>query len=111
MNKYQEAYNTIFDNLLPMPNLSENDKQLLFNSMDIFQELIDKVTPKKPIIKELERPDGKGGKEFWEYLYQCPTCEENYKKNKVIHHFNSLDKGIPYCKYCGQKLDWSDKNE
>lgn len=112
-NKYQEALDVI--------NQSDDEKfikdsrayfdKYKINPVSVLQELVDKETPKKPIIKELTRPDGKGGKEFWEYLYKCPTCEENYKKNRFINHFNSLDKGIPYCAYCGQHLDWSEEED
>ena len=105
-NKYQEALDNIMDWLHPEYHSTFKDE---FNTL---QELVDKETPMKPIVKELRRPDGKGGKEFWQYLYQCPTCEENYKKNGFIHHFNSLEKGISYCSHCGQHIDWSDiRNE
>ena len=111
-NKYQEALDVI--------NQSDDEKfikdsrayfdKYKINPVSVLQQLVDKETPMKPIVKELKRPDGKGGEEFWQYLYKCPKCEENYNKNG-FGHYNSLDKGIPYCAYCGQKLDWSVDNE
>lgn len=111
-NKYQEALDYLVVNSLGLLiNQGNKDTELMdwhYESRDLLQELVDKEKPMKPTVKELKRPDGKGGEEFWQYLYKCPTCEENYKKNRFINHFNSLDKGIPYCKHCGQKLDWSE---
>ena len=109
-NKYQEALNFIFGFALD-GSLNDDESNLVRDKAKILQELVDKATPMKPTVKELKRPDGKGGEEFWQYLYKCPTCEENYKKNRFINHFNSLDKGIPYCKHCGTKVDWSDDND
>lgn len=40
MNKYQEAYNIIFDELISMPELNDIDKKRLFDSMDLLQELV-----------------------------------------------------------------------
>ena len=41
MSKYQEAYDIIFNELIPMPELNDIDKKRLFDSMDLLQELID----------------------------------------------------------------------
>lgn len=37
-------------------------------------------------------------------MFECPKC------NKVIS-FEEVDFDFKYCPNCGQKLDWSDKNE
>ena len=106
MNKYQEALDVMKKQ--SFESYEQYCDKYGVKPISVLKELVDKETPKKPIFEELTKSDGKGGKEFWKYLYKCPTCEENYKKNRFINHFNSLDKGIPYCAYCGQKLDWSD---
>lgn len=94
MNKYQEAYNLIFNELIPMPELNYIDVKRLFDSMDLLQELVDKETPKKVLNKHKEycfpsayRLSGK-----------CPNCKNHVDESK-------------YCNRCGQKLDWSDTNE
>lgn len=102
-NKYQEAYNTIFDDLLPIPELSGGDKQLLFKSMDILQELVDKETPMKPITIKPE------GNSIWDYptdRIKCANCGNQLPMKK-----NCLKKKVPimYCDRCGQKLDWGDE--
>ena len=113
-NKYQEALDRLCKVKIYQKEASAYDylgKEIYKEEINILQELVDEKIPVKPTVKELKRPDGKGGKEFWQYLYECPKCEENYKKNRFINHFNSLDKGIPYCKHCGQRLDWSDDKD
>lgn len=37
-------------------------------------------------------------------LYICPACNKFIEKNEQSHG-NIV---VPYCKWCGQKIDWSD---
>ena len=39
-------------------------------------------------------------------LYICPSCNRFIAKNEQSH--GNID--IPYCKWCGQKLDWGDES-
>lgn len=39
-------------------------------------------------------------------FYICPNCNVFIEKNERAH--GNID--IPFCKWCGQKLDWSDAN-
>ena len=54
-------------------------------------EALDKLVAKKPIYS--------GGHE-----YICPNCNRFIRKREH-QHGNII---IPYCKWCGQALDWSD---
>lgn len=62
---------------------------------DGLKVLIDKVTPKKPIITIIN-------KEYGSYQCDCPTCGRflsvNYKDITTV-----------YCPECMQKLDWEDQ--
>lgn len=98
MNKYQEAYEIIFDDLMPMPKLNERNRDWLFRNMDILQEAIDKAnkyddkeTPKKVFFLNY------GGYKIGNW--HCPVCD------KIVH------RGEDYCINCGQKLVWSDEDE
>lgn len=64
-----------------------------------------KQIPEKPIITIHKYIDG-DTKEQGEYkLKHCPNCW----KNSDIGYFESLvDKNVPYCRRCGQALDWSE---
>ena len=41
-------------------------------------------------------------KQKYNFAYTCPACNKFISKNEQSH--GNLD--IPYCKWCGQKLDW-----
>lgn len=90
MNKYQEAYNlingeSIFNSLaLCDERYKENMKAL-----DILRELVDRATPKKPLLRK------DGYCDTWD----CPNCGETF----VIE--DDTDK-CNYCPNCGQKIDW-----
>lgn len=75
MNKYQEAWNKLDDCSYITDYLSE-EKYVL-------KELVDKATPKKPVINK----DG--------YL-ACPKC-----------HSSWAIKDYCICVTCGQALDWT----
>lgn len=58
---------------------------------------LEKQIPMK-VLKEWDYAKG----DITRYRYHCSSCESLIAYNK----FNSKEK---YCKYCGQKLDWTDK--
>ena len=44
--------------------------------------------------------------ELWNGQCSCPNCKKlfgSYSQFKTLIHWE-----MPYCKYCGQALDWSD---
>lgn len=57
-------------------------------TLEMAIQSLEKQIPKKPI------PGG---------LYSCPNCE------KLLGYGAFEPKGL-YCKHCGQKLDWGDKD-
>ena len=67
--------------------------------MEGLQELVDKETPKEPILYT----DVIHGKE--ENVYQCPNCSSflGYEEECKEEEYQST-----YCCGCGQKIDWSD---
>ena len=89
-NKYQEA----------LDSLKEIEREYTYTKIgskfhvncDTLQELVDKETPMKPIIKNVcNEVDG-------DVDYGvCPNCEY------------PLDYSFNHCPYCGQALDWSDE--
>lgn len=56
----------------------------------VLQEIVDKATPKRPYYLNY------GGYQIGNW--KCPSCDS----------IGAIDE---YCKHCGQKLDWSDKDE
>lgn len=89
MNKYQKSLNT-----LRKEYLNNESKEC-----DILQELVDKSTPKKIVIK-----DSKGS--YIKFKIYCPTCGKIVDRTNNPYG-NMLD--IKYCDQCGQRLDWSDE--
>ena len=101
MNKYQEAYSYIKhyceldDDIIRWP--------LYQKSINALQELVDKATPKKPLVQKYKYSEH----------YICPNC--NKHKLAIIdygEYINQLRKGSKltlYCPECGQALDWSEE--
>ena len=86
MNRYQEALldiRYIYEQSQKYKKLQKyNGKQQL----KTLQELVDKVTPKKPIQKAAKR-------------IVCPNCERSIAREVSPR----------YCIVCGQRLDWSEE--
>lgn len=105
MNKkdYEFAYKYIY-------NLLDCDKEsmkwpLTIKSMGAFKELVEKATPKKVI--ERKHQDHVVGPY---YAYYCPCCD--YEQVIIIKKENQISGWkAPYCRNCGQKLDWSVKDQ
>lgn len=102
MDKYQEALDILHGfangNLIRETTCDyQRDKNDEYK--DILQELVDKATPKKPILKAMEGFSA----EVASHLV-CPSC------GKPITNVWSCAEYKPrYCHYCGQRLDWSDE--
>lgn len=62
----------------------------LKNAMEIAISAVDKQIKKKPTLS------GSG------HFHVCPNCKKLIEKNERSH--GRID--IPYCKWCGQLLDW-----
>lgn len=97
MNKYQEALERAKicgDNDCCDCKFNEiciNDKKGWYGTL---KELVDKATPKKPIINHICN-EIEGDIDYG----VCPICER-----PLGYAFN-------YCEDCGQALDWSDEDD
>lgn len=104
MNKYKKAWDTIFDGILPMPDLTKDDEQLLWESMEVVEELLEKETSKNPIIQDNIDTE----------IYNCPNCGEEVRSiNRWVldNYPYHVDSGKPnYCAECGQRLNWEVQN-
>lgn len=71
-------------------------------------DALKKQIPKRPVITIHKAIDGNTNKEITYHLTHCPYCWED----KTMGYFASLmDKGVKYCRRCGQALDWSEDDE
>ncbi len=105
-NKYQQALN--FFTRLPyrVPLKFANDEfcKKYDKNFALIKELVDKVTPKKPIQIRCE-PEEKWDKE--EVFYNCPNCGEPLPYD-FDYDYQIKNK---CCLECQQVLDWSDSDE
>lgn len=91
MNKHEE-YQEAFDYYWKIYE-EHHLGMLARHYIDMLKELVDKETPKKPIKGKV--------------IY-------NTFENIITHHCEcgrELSLNNAYCPKCGQKLDWSDKND
>lgn len=106
MNKYETALENII--VYPLKDDCEHspccecEAQCSFykekeHDYEVLKELVDKATPAKPINKIINC--------YGDRVLSCPHCKQPFDVLKRrIYKFN-------YCHYCGQRLDWSDKDE
>lgn len=99
MNKYQEALDFVKKHL---------DSRQDLEKVEVLQELVDKATPKKPVLsdtwKDEEQTDIYDENVFIDpNVSICPNC-----KKYGIFDFEYGEK-FDYCKHCGQAIDWSDE--
>ena len=91
MNKYKEALLSIKFSLgmrVKPKYVYESEKE----NFDILEELVEKATPKKGILKYDDFGDG---------TLCCPNC-----KNPIINVWNKRNYKPKYCHCCGQRIDW-----
>lgn len=105
MNNYQSRLETVKKYTLD-PKYSKypvaSIRPVLNHCLERLQELVDKETPKEPILYT----DVIHGEE--ENVYECPNCGSflGYEEECKEECYQSL-----YCSGCGQKLDWSKKQD
>ena len=88
MNKYQEALKKL--------RKIEQTENTWDENCEVLQELVDKATPKEPIIESQDYG--------YSYCY-CPMCDANVGIETHLYTHNK------YCHYCGQALDWGTDDE
>ena len=95
-NKYQEAYDRLAFNFgLQVLDGTEYENEV--NDFILFGKLVDRATPKKPLLRKDGYDDGSEICDTWD----CPNCGETF----VIE--DDTDK-CNYCPNCGQKIDFGD---
>ena len=114
MSKYQEALLELGKYTVVL-SWSKNQTCSIneLNEFKLLQELVDKATPKKPIIKTdymfYES-------EMYEYIYLiCPNCKSKISDDSVDIISNNKDyytkdyynQDINFCHCCSQKLEWN----
>jgi hypothetical protein len=96
MNKYQEALNWLSKNMGWI-----DDSEFPEKYQDIFNELLDKATPKKPFING---PSCRVCSNCDTYVAKIYTQNGVYKTGTTeLYEFE-----IKFCPDCGQALDWSE---
>lgn len=100
MNKYQEALKFLGEYSLgcAVTNHKDDTIKVINDYRQTLQELVDKETPKKPVIRGLSFA-----------MHTCPICDKELiitNDETVIYKTKTN-----YCDNCGQKLDWSDNDE
>lgn len=124
MNKYLEAYEIIFDDLIPMPELNERNRDWLYFQMDVIKEACDKANKYDKLQKvyfknePMESADLNARKlqelyDFNNKLIDKETPKKpyflNYGGYKIgnwkCHSCDGIVRnGDEYCKHCGQRL-------
>lgn len=116
MNKYQEAYEIIFDDLVPMPELNERNRDWLFQCMDIIQQAVVKANKYDELTKTPTPEEVK--KEWVELGYSWLECDpmfirlENKLSNSyiVINKFSKTYKCFGNRDYTGNYLTMPEHN-
>lgn len=81
---------------------SASIRPFLRHRLEVLQGLVEKETPKEPILYT----DVIHGEEV--NVYECPNCASflGYENECKEEYYQSL-----YCSGCGQRLDWSKKQD
>ena len=95
-DKYQEALDSLI--AIERERTFRRIGTFFHTNCDALQELVDKETPKKTKVSTAIEYDQIEEDWYEKYYYYCPNCD------------NLVDKPN-YCPHCGQKLDWSEKDE
>lgn len=119
MSKYQEALLELGKYTVVL-SWSKNQTCSIneLNEFKLLQELVDKQTPKEPII---ETDYMFYEEEMYEYIYLiCPNCksklidesedgnlEDLISNNKDYYKKDYYNQDINFCHCCSQKLEWN----
>ncbi len=95
MNKYQEALDYLVDNIEMLNRHSDGSFCQPNSSKNILQKLINKATPKKPLLAFVDGVTADGSIVQRTALV-CPSCK------------SFLVEKQKYCHSCGQAIDWSE---
>lgn len=88
MNKYQEALTNMAIAIKVAYTIdNEEVPKPIIESTALLQELVNKATPKKPIVKSNNGMCSE---------FRCSNCNDRLYHNQ------------PYCEICGGKVDWNE---
>ena len=73
-------------------------KKEIGEALDLCMELLEKATPKKPILEAM-----RGFSDEIASHLVCPVC-----KMPIVNVWSRKEYRPRYCHVCGQRLDWSD---
>ena len=91
MREYIEIIKAMMESF----KFSTVDRKPILPTLKLAKTAIEKQIPKKI--------------ELWNGQCSCPNCNKlfgNYSTLKTLIHWE-----MPFCKFCGQALDWSDYND
>lgn len=108
MNKHkeaiEEAFEEAFESIEEAFEILERCKFILWDSSEwreMLSGVVQKATPKKPVLLPLEGFSAEDAS-----VLSCPCCKES-----ITNVWSRAEYKPQYCHFCGQRLDWSDKNE
>lgn len=113
MDKYQKALECIGNiDLDTLSNGYDSPKYLkdfYYGEYKLLQELVEKATPKKPIVGEIWEDDYKTIYDEDGFVIEsvcvCPNC------GKYAIYNSEYDRKFKRCSHCGQAIDWSNEDE
>lgn len=86
---------------------------------DIAVDAMRKQIPMKPVIgytkpesfREMLKKHNSMDKIALSKTECCPVCSRRLDKSEFAKAMKGLSVGPPYCRYCGQAIDWRQGNE
>ena len=106
MNKYQQALDRMEENYYNN-DTSFGAMKNFKKDVETLQELVDKTTPKNPVLSEDLRDEDQTdiydeNGHIYPYMCVCPNC-----KKPTIYDFEYNVK-FDYCRDCGQRILWEE---
>lgn len=103
MNKYQEALDGLKEQIENATGMRIESNDTFYDWISTLQELVDKVTPKKPLVKHYEEI---GEKPYIKIC--CPNgCRVQLSKVTEKNHAHEHH----FCNKCGRAIDWGKEDE
>lgn len=111
MNRYQEVLNRIIDDdySFPHDHYDEDKATVKEHDINMLQELVEKATPKKPVLDEIWKDDYTTIYDECGFInasiYVCLNC----RKHTIYN--SEYGAKFKHCTNCGQAIDWGDEND
>lgn len=99
---YEEAIDNLNNKFLLCPiDCAEDCEACRIEAVQLAIEALEKQIPKKPHITTMEYAYSAGKRT----IRNCPYC---YEVRGLGLWKSLIDKPTPYCRRCGQAIDWSE---